>query len=115
MFGLSKRTLIVIGIAVGVLTLYLMGSDNQRQDSTEPVANPSQCRVTVTADILNVRAAPAMDAPIVGKFMRDAETDADKVVQNGFRKLTGDRWAAEQFLAPKQGHDCGAPSEGASG
>jgi hypothetical protein len=104
-FGLSKRQLTVIGIAAGVLALYLLGS-NERRDATEPAANPSQCRVTVTADILNVRAAPALNAPIVGKFKRDAETEADKVIQNGFRRLAENRWAAEEFLAPKRGHDC---------
>ena len=107
MLGLSKRTTMIVGAGVGVLVLYLLGNGGNRPDAAEPAAELSQCRVTVVADVLNVRAAPALDAPIVGKFNRDAETDADKVVENGFRKLAENRWAANEFLAPKNGHDCG--------
>lgn len=107
MFGLSKRTTMVVGIGAGVIALYLLGNDRYPQETAETSAEQSQCRVTVIADVLNVRSAPALDAPIIGKFNRDAETDADKVVENGFRKLAENRWAAEEFLAPKSGYDCG--------
>ena len=107
MFGLSKRATMAAGVAAGALVLYLLGNDRQ-PGAAEPAADPAQCRVTVVADVLNVRAAPALDAPIVGKFNKDSETDADKVVENGFRKLADDRWAANEFLTPKQGHDCGS-------
>lgn len=107
MFGLSKRTVMVIGIAAGVLALYLLGNGKHPSDAAESVADVSQCRVTVNADVLNVRAAPALDAPVIGKFVKDAETEADKVVENGFRKIDENRWAANEYLTPKQGHDCG--------
>ena len=106
MFGLSKRAMTVIGGGATVLVLYVYG-DKQPQDAAAAV-NPAQCRVKVTADVLNVRAAPAMDAPIVGKFLKDAETNADKVVENGFRKIANDKWASDEFLTPKEGHDCTA-------
>ncbi|SER80759.1 hypothetical protein SAMN04487818_105305 [Actinokineospora terrae] len=44
---------------------------------------------------------------MVGKFKTGAETDAEKVVQNGFRKLGENRWAATEFLKPLDGRDCG--------
>jgi hypothetical protein len=96
--------MILIGGGAGLLAI-VYGGDKQPQDAAAAV-NPAQCRVTVTADVLNVRAAPALDAPIVGKFRKDAETDADKVVENGFRKIANDKWASDEFLAPKAGHDC---------
>lgn len=105
MFGLSKRAMTLIGGGATVLVLYVYG-DKQPQDAAAAVVDPAQCRVTVTADVLNVRAAPALDAPIVGKFLKDAETNADKVVENGFRKIANDKWASEEFLAPKDGYDC---------
>ena len=42
MAGLSKRTMAVIGASVGVLAIYLMGSDRQPQDAAETVADQSQ-------------------------------------------------------------------------
>jgi hypothetical protein len=102
-----KRTLIIGGVLVAVLVLYVLGSDKQRsQNSTQP-QNTTQCRVTVTADVLNVRAAPDATAQIVGKLTRGQETDADKVVQAGFRKVGENRWIATDFAQPLSGRDCG--------
>jgi hypothetical protein len=109
-FGLSRRAMILIGGGAVVLAL-AFSNNKQPQDAAAAdaaTADPTQCRVTVTADVLNVRAAPALDAPIVGKFLKNAETNADKVVENGFRKIANDRWAASEFLTPKEGHDCGS-------
>jgi hypothetical protein len=91
--------------AAGVLAIYLYGTDRQPQDAAETV-DPSACRVTVTADVLNVRAGPSVGALVVGKYNQGAETEAEKVVENGFRKLAENRWASDQYLAPKDGHDC---------
>lgn len=105
MFGLSNRAMILIGGGAAVMALLVYG-DKPPQDAAA-AADPTQCRVLVTADVLNVRAAPALEAPIVGKFLKDAETNADKIVENGFRKIADDRWAATEFLVPKEGYDCG--------
>jgi hypothetical protein len=79
----------------------------QRNDSTSPAANTTQCRVTVNADVLNVRAAPAAGSAKVGQLTRGQETDADKVVQAGFRKIGDNRWIATDFAQPLSGRDCG--------
>ncbi|ONI85811.1 hypothetical protein ALI144C_11875 [Actinosynnema sp. ALI-1.44] len=105
-----KRTLIVVAVLVGVVILYVLGSDKQRQGGTNnanaPAASSSACRVAVTADILNVRQAPDAKAQIVGKFQRNAEADAEKLVQNGFRKLSENRWVSNDYIKPLQGRDC---------
>jgi hypothetical protein len=110
--GLPKRTLIVIAVLVGVIVLYVLGSDKQSPGSASPggaapAANATQCRVTVTADVLKVRAAPDVKAAQVGSYKQNAEVDADKLVQNGFRKLGEGKWVSNQFVKPMQGRDCG--------
>lgn len=107
-----KRTLIVVAVLVGVVILYVLGKEKQDEKnagspgSAAPAASASACRVAITADVLNVRAEPNGTARIVGKFNRNAEADAEKVVQNGFRKLAEGRWVSDEFVKPLQGRDC---------
>jgi hypothetical protein len=102
-----KRTLVIGGALIAVLVLYVLGSENQRGQGTQPAANTNQCRVTVTVDGLRVREAPNTEAKIVGRFDRGAEADADKLVENGFRKLADNRWVSTEFAKPVAGRDCG--------
>lgn len=102
--GIPKKTLIMLGLLVGVVVIFALGSDQQ---SSGAEGGSSECRVTVTADILNVRAGPGLDAEIVGKYRQDAEAEASTKVQNGFRQLSENRWAADEFLEPVDGANCG--------
>jgi uncharacterized protein YgiM (DUF1202 family) len=105
-----KRTLIIGGGLAAVLILYALGAKNQPKDnnSSQPTANASQCVVAVTADdTLNIRATPGRDGKIVGKLAKGKQVNADKVVQNGFRKLSDNQWVSVDFAKPVQGHDCG--------
>jgi hypothetical protein len=110
--GLPKRTLIVILVLVGVVVLYVIGSDKQPSSANggssaaTPAANSSRCRVTVTADVLKVRKAPDVKSAQVGSYKQNAEVDAEKVVQNGYRKLSEDHWVSNDFVKPMQGRDC---------
>ncbi|GGS24031.1 MULTISPECIES: SH3 domain-containing protein [Actinokineospora] len=99
-----KRALLIGGVAV-VALVYSMGMEPPNGE-TAPTGGEGACKVIVTADVLNVRAKPDVKSEIVGKFNMGAETVADKAVENGFRKLAQDRWAAEEFLKPLPGHDC---------
>ena len=102
-----KRTLIIGGAVAVVAALYIAGMAKQHNESSSPAANPTRCRVTVNADVLNIRAAPAGSAPKVGQLTRGQESDADKVVQNGYRKLGENRWVFAEFATPLSGRDCG--------
>jgi hypothetical protein len=107
--GLPKRTFVVIAVLVAVIALYVMGNDQQAKDTSAaaPAASSSACRVTVTADVLKVRSGPDVKSGEVGRFKQNAQVDAEKVVQNGFRKLSEGRWVSNQYVKPVEGRDCG--------
>ncbi|MFC5290591.1 SH3 domain-containing protein [Actinokineospora guangxiensis] len=98
-----KRALIIGGIAV-VGVIYSMGVE---KPGAVPASGAGACKVVVTADVLNVREKPDVASKVVGKFNQGAETVADKVVQDGFRKLAAGKWVSEEFVKPLPGHDCG--------
>ncbi|MBA2308165.1 MAG: SH3 domain-containing protein [Pseudonocardiales bacterium] len=69
-------------------------------------SDPSGCRMEATGDGLNVRAQPNINAPVVETLRRGDLRPAEKIVENGFRKLAEGRWASEQFLSPLPGSTC---------
>ncbi|WP_158880977.1 SH3 domain-containing protein [Amycolatopsis anabasis] len=106
--GIPKRVVIVLAVLIGVLVVYLMGSAKRPSEGAPGGgAAPGGCRVTVTADVLNVREAPAATAKLAGKYQQNAQVDAQPVVENGFRKLAENKWAASEFLKPVDGAPCG--------
>ncbi|SFQ23542.1 hypothetical protein SAMN05421810_105291 [Amycolatopsis arida] len=109
--GIPKRVIIVVALVAAVVLIYAMGADRRSSEGAEGgganPGGPSGCRVAVTADILNVRAEPHLGAEIVGKYKQHAQADAEPVVENGFRKLAENRWAADEYLRPLDGTRCG--------
>jgi hypothetical protein len=103
--GVPKRTLIIFAVLLGIVMIYLLGADKDKPESA--TSGSAGCKVTVTADVLNVRAAPDPNAEIVGMFNQNAQTSAQPVVQNGFRKLAENKWAKTEFLKPVDGTNCG--------
>lgn len=106
----GKRTLVAMVLLGGVLVLYAMGAEEQRakQGAESETTTTTQCRVTSTVDGLNVRSAPVEDpANVVGQFSEGDEADAHKEVENGFRRLTDDRWVSVRYTQPMEGRDCG--------
>ncbi|NIH82566.1 SH3 domain-containing protein [Amycolatopsis viridis] len=103
--GIPKRALIIVAILAGVGLIYVMGTDKRPSEGATG-GGSSGCRVTVTADVLNVRAAPDPRAEIVGKFNQNAETAAQVEVQNGFRKIADNKWAKTEYLKPVNGATC---------
>lgn len=106
----GKRTLIAIALLGGVLVLYVLGSEKRNAEGkdSEPAAETTQCRVESTVDGLNVRSAPALDpANVVDQLGAGDEADADKTVQNGFRKLVNGHWVSTDYVKAIEGRDCG--------
>ena len=103
--GIPKRILTIIAVLAGIGLIYVMSSDKRASEGA--TGGSTGCKVTVTADVLNVRAAPDPTAQIVGKFNQNAETGAEIQIENGFRKLAENKWAKADFLKPVDGTNCG--------
>ncbi|CRK59877.1 hypothetical protein [Alloactinosynnema sp. L-07] len=100
---LVPKTVLIGGAVVAVAYMYSVGGD---ANGSSPTSGAAKCRMSVTADVLNVRAAPDIHAGVVGKFKQGAETDADTVVRNGYRQLAANRWASTDFLQALPGRTC---------
>jgi hypothetical protein len=96
-----------VAIMTIALTIAVFATRGGFQTVGAGLSDPSGCRVEVTADGVNVRSAPSTAAPVVETLRRGDLRPADKVVQGGFRKLAEGRWAAELYLTPVPGSNCG--------
>ena len=106
LLGIPKKIIIIAAAGIAGF-IFIMGlGKNVSEGLPGSSPSPTGCKVTVTADVLNVRAEPASGAQIVGKYQRNAETDAQLEVQNGFRKIADKKWASAEFLTPVNGAKC---------
>jgi uncharacterized protein YgiM (DUF1202 family) len=99
---------VVAGVAVVVAVLLLISEHNSQSTSSSRGSGSSRpCMVRVTADSLNVRSSPDDNAFVVETFRAGAVVSADRTTRNGFRQLGPSRWAAQDYLDPTPGSDCG--------
>lgn len=103
MFGIPVRGMVVAGVLAAAGLMYV--ANDGRQFGVEEVA-ARQCKVTVIADILNVRSGPADTQPIVATMPRDAVVRAEKRVENGYRLLSDGRWVKDEFVTPTSDSGC---------
>lgn len=105
----GKRTMVALAVAAGVWLLYVQGAAEREADGgAEPTSGTTQCRVQSTVDGLNVRSAPTTGQDnVVDQLAQGEESEADKVVENGFRKLGEGRWVSVDYLQVVEGTDCG--------
>ena len=102
MFGIPVRGMVVAGVLAAAGLMYVA---NDGEKAVEEVA-ARDCRVTVIADILNVRSGPADTQPIVSTMRRDAVVAAERRVENGYRLLVDGRWVKDEFVTPTSDSDC---------
>lgn len=103
---ITKKQKWIFGGVLVVVVLLLYSEHNSRT-SGDGTPGSRPCTVTVTADSLNVRSAPDGGASLVRIYDKGAVLSADRTIRNGFRQLGPDRWAAQDFLVPTPGSDCG--------
>ncbi|MCP2260508.1 hypothetical protein LX15_004226 [Streptoalloteichus tenebrarius] len=103
--ALPVRPLVIGGVLVAVGVAVLAGGGDKR-DGVSPVSDRARCEFRVSADLLNVRAGPATDQRVVERLRGNALVSAQPSVENGFRKLGDNRWAAAEFLTPAPGNSC---------
>jgi hypothetical protein len=92
----------VAGIVLAVLALIDRGGLDERTAD-----GSSGCRFEVVAEELDVRAAASSGAELVEILGRGEVVDGTRIVVDGFRELGRDRWAADRFLTPLPGTNCG--------
>ncbi|WP_157529547.1 SH3 domain-containing protein [Nocardia sp. NRRL S-836] len=94
--------MIVIGVLGVAGVMYAVnGGKPMGSDRSDGI-----CKITVTADILNVRSGPGDMQPIVATMPRDAVTEAEDRVENGYRMLGDRRWVSTQFVALTSDSTC---------
>lgn len=90
-------------VAGGVVLVGVILLNAEREDGA---VTASRCEVVVTADVLNVRSGAGTRFDVLEQ-LRDGDTiEATSTVSNGFRRLSGGRWAAARFLAVTEGSVC---------
>ncbi len=103
MLGIPVRGMVVAGVLVTAGLMYV--ANEGRKLGVEEVA-AHECKVTVIADILNVRSGPSDNEPIVATMPRDAVVRAEARVENGFRLLSDGRWVKDEFVMPTSDSTC---------
>lgn len=91
--------LIVVGLLILVAVLFFV--QNNKKSGAQ--SGTGGCQVQVTADILNVRSGPNNSDKVVAKLNNGAIRAATSTVQNNYRELAANQWAATQFLKPVSG------------
>lgn len=87
-------------VAIGIIALAVLSSRGQ-PDSENPGddgGDTRRCTVTVTADVLNVRAGPGTQHPTVDQLNGGAVVEAEPETSGGFHKLAENRWVSSQFV-----------------
>ncbi len=102
---LAKRWRFIVAAAVvlGVIVL----STGQQDGQGSGTGGSGPCMMTVTAESLNVRSGPDSREPVVATLAEGAVVSANLTTRNGYRELGPDSWAAQLYLRPEPGSDCG--------
>lgn len=106
--GMPKRALLIGAGLVAVVLIYVFSSGNDASAGSDddPDSSKGKCEVSVSADMLNVRAEPDVDSDVVDQLEGDAEVEAGTEVRDGYRQLGEERWAADKYLEPVGDTEC---------
>ncbi|MGH3829437.1 MAG: SH3 domain-containing protein [Pseudonocardiaceae bacterium] len=107
---MAKRQHWYIGGGVAVAILLLVAAHNSQTPlgtNETGSSGTGSCRVTVTADSLNVRSSPDSFGSVVQTYSRGEIVSAERTILNDYRQLGPDRWAAQEYLDPMPGSNCG--------
>ncbi|AHI01408.1 hypothetical protein GCM10010174_09910 [Kutzneria viridogrisea] len=102
MFGIPVGKLVVVGGVGAVAVLYLISGNK----GAGAAPGGPQCQYQVTADALNVRSGPGTGNRIVDSYRHGAEITADRLAQNGWRRVDDTHWVSNDYLTPAPGKSC---------
>jgi hypothetical protein len=94
------------GILLTVLALADGGGDGTPAGVSSSADGSTGCQLQVTAPELRVRSGPSVNTDPVETLTQGAVVDGTTEVTDGFRRLEGNRWAANEFLVPVAGTSC---------
>ena len=97
----------IAGIVLTILAMLDAPAESDGASSVSTADGSTGCQLQVSAAELRVRSAPSTDAEQVEVLSEGAVVDGTATVTDGFRELEGNRWAADQFLTPVAGTNCG--------
>ena len=75
-------------------------------DQPETADGSTGCQLQVTAFQLQGRSGPGTSYDILETLPEGAVVDGTAEVKEFYRRLEGDRWAPDEFLAPVAGTTC---------
>ena len=94
------------GILLTVLALADGSGSTGSASDVRTVDGSTGCQMQVTAAQLKVRSGPSVTTEGAETLTHGMVVDATTQVTDGFRRLKGDRWAANEFLVPIAGTSC---------
>ncbi|MGH3996009.1 MAG: SH3 domain-containing protein [Pseudonocardiaceae bacterium] len=103
---LAKRWRLIVAVAV-VLGVIVLSTGQDRQGQGSGTGGSGPCLMAVTVNGLNVRSGPDSRQPVVDTLAEGVVVSANQTTRNGYRELGPDRWAAQLYLQPEPGSDCG--------
>jgi hypothetical protein len=116
--GAAKRSIRGWGavLAGGILMTTLAMLDAPRDGAAGSAAGTSSssttadgstgCQLQVTAPEVRVRSGPSIATDPLETLTQGTVVDGTTEVTDGFRKLEGNRWVANEYLAPVAGTAC---------
>ena len=106
--GVARRSVKGWGaVLAGGLLLTALALLDAPREGTVGVANGSTgCQLQVTAPEVRVRSGPSNTADAVQTLKQGVVVDGTKEVTDGYRRLEGDQWVANEFLVPVTGSAC---------
>jgi hypothetical protein len=97
-------------VFTGGLLLAVLALIDGSRDGTTPAGATADgstgCQLQVTAAELRVRSGPSINTDPLETLTQGTVVDGMPEVVDGFRRLEGDRWAANEFLVPIAGTTC---------
>jgi hypothetical protein len=118
MKGAAKRSVRGWGavLAGGIVMTTLAMLDAPREGAAGSVAGTSSststadgstgCQLQVTAPEVRVRSGPSIATDPLDTLTQGTVVDGTPEVTDGFRKLEGNRWVANEYLVPVAGTAC---------
>lgn len=94
------------GLLLAVLALVDLPAGEATSPAGSTADGSTGCQLQVTIGELRVRSGPSVDTDPLETLPQGTVVDGSTEVTDGFRRLEGNRWAADEFLVPVAGTTC---------